>query len=197
MSHSRPADASVTEKQQLILDAVVAVVGREGIAGVSMRAVAREAGVALGLMNYYFDDKPSLIAAALRHIGEQDLTIVAPIAGLDADAQLRRALRVIATDEYLRPDYLAQRLQLWSLASVSDVFAEINHNAQTAYRNGLADLIAAARPDLDAADVQRRAAGILVIQNGIWLTSILLTDTDAVDRSIAECEAIAFAETYA
>jgi len=59
-------------KEQLILDAVLAVLARSGISGVSMRAVAREAGVALGLMNYYFTDKTSLIAAALRRLGEQD-----------------------------------------------------------------------------------------------------------------------------
>lgn len=191
-SASRPA-GTVTEKQQLILDAVVTVIGQMGVAGISMRAVSREAGVALGLMNYYYDDKTSLIAAALGHIGSQDLEIVRPVDGLDPAGQLRHALAVIATDEYLRPEYLAQRLQLWSLASVSDIFAEINHEAQTAYRDGLARLIAAVRPELTAADVAVRAADILVIQNGIWLTSILLTDTDAVHRGIAKCEAIAFA----
>jgi len=184
--------AAVSEKQQLILDAVVAVVSREGIAGTSMRAVAREAGIALGLMNYHFDGKASLIAAALRHIGEQDLSIVAPVDGLEAAEQLRHALRAVATPEYLRPEYLAQRLQLWSLASVSDDYAAINNEAQTAYRDGLATLISEARPELSDADVQRRAADILVIQNGIWLTSSLLTDVDAVERSIAKCEAIAF-----
>lgn len=183
----------MNDKQQRILDAVVAVVSREGIAGVSMRAVASEAGVALGLMNYYFDDKVSLMAAALRHIGEMDLAIVAPVDGLDAEAQLLHALRSVASEEYLRADYLAQRLQLWSLASVDELFADINHHAQTAYRDGLAELIASARPQLDAAEVAARAADILVIQNGIWLTSILVTDDHAVSRGVTTCEEIALA----
>ena len=186
------ADGSVTGKQQQILDAVVSVISQKGIAGLSMRAVAGEAGVALGLMNYYFNDKTSLIAAALRHIGEQDLEIVKPLDGLEPEAQLRYALGIIASDEFLRPSYLAQRLQLWSLASVSEVFADINHVAQTAYRDGLGALIAAARPELSADEVAVRAADILVIQNGIWLTSILVTDSDAVHRGITQCEAIAF-----
>ena len=184
---------TTNQKQELILDAVVAVISREGIAGVSMRAVAREAEVALGLMNYYFDDKQSLIAAALRRIGDQDLEIVTPIDELAPAEQLRNSLRVIATADYLRPDYLAQRLQLWSLASVSEVFADINHKSQAAYRDGLARLIASAKPNLSAPDVAQRAADILVIQNGIWLTATLLTDPEAVKRSITKCEEIAFA----
>jgi AcrR family transcriptional regulator len=43
-----------------------------------MRAVAREAGVALGLVDYHYDDKTSLIRAALRHIEDQDITLVEP-----------------------------------------------------------------------------------------------------------------------
>ena len=41
-----------------------------------MRAVALEAGVSLGLVNYHYHDKAGLIAAALRRIGEQDLTLL-------------------------------------------------------------------------------------------------------------------------
>lgn len=43
-----------------------------------MRAVARQAGVSLGLVNYHFEDKTSLIAAALHRVEEQDLAMVKP-----------------------------------------------------------------------------------------------------------------------
>ena len=157
-----------------------------------MRAVAKEADVALGLMNYYFDDKTSLIAEALRRIGEADAQLVAPMPGLDADGQLRIALRRVADEEFLRTEYLALRLQLWSVAPVDPVFAAINQDAQVRYRNGLGSLIAAARPDLDPAEVGRRAADILIVQNGMWLTSILIVDDNAILRAIERCEVIAF-----
>ena len=171
----------------------MAVLARDGIAATSMRAVARQADVALGLMNYYFDNKTSLIAAALRRLGDEDARIVVPDEELDAEARLRFALHRATDTEFLTTDYLALRLQLWSLASVDPVFADINHQAQTRYRDGLAELIAAARPDVGPEEVRRRAADILIIQNGVWLTSILISDPDSIERSLARSEEIAFA----
>ncbi len=180
------------EKEALILDAVATVLAKGGIAAVSMRAVAKEAGVALGLMNYYFDDKESLIAAALRRIGRADLDLVAPAPGLDPTQQLRASLRQVVDPQYLATDYLGLRLQLWALAPIDPVFAEINQNAQREYRAGLSALLAAARPDLSDTEVARRANDILVIQNGMWLTSLQLDEHDAIARGIARCEAIVF-----
>ncbi len=181
------------EKENRILDAVLALLARDGIAAVSMRAVAREADVALGLTNYYFDHKTALIAAALRRLGEEDAMIVVPDGGLAAEARLLSALRRISDAEFLATDYLALRLQLWSLASVDPIYAQINRDAQARYRTGLEMLIAEALPTLDSDEVQRRAADILIIQNGMWLTSILISDPDSLDRSVARCEEIALA----
>lgn len=181
----------VADRETLILDAVIALLASGGIAAVSMRAVAKQAGVALGLMNYHFANKTSLIAAALVRIGEEDRALVAPTPGLDAVGQLQHALRIVASDEYLQPDYLGLRLQLWSLAPVDPLFAAINRDAQIAYRDGLAALIANANPDLASRDVERRAADILIVQNGMWVTSILIVDAVAISRGVERCERIA------
>ncbi len=66
------------DRQSRILEAALDLLSRHGISGVSMRAVAREAGVALGLVNYYYEDKLSLIRAALHRIGQHDLMLVTP-----------------------------------------------------------------------------------------------------------------------
>lgn len=192
-SATRPRAASESElgdKEERILDAVVAVLARGGIAAVSMRAIAKEADVALGLVNYYFESKTALIGAALERIGDADLLLVAPEPGLSPVEQLRDALRRVADAEFLDPDYLGLRLHLWSLAPTEPVFARINRDAQVRYRRGLADLIAAARPDLGADEVARRAADVLVIQNGMWVTSILIVDRESIERSLDRCEQV-------
>jgi AcrR family transcriptional regulator len=170
---------------------VLRLLTRDGIAGVSMRAVAREAGVALGLVHYYFEDKTSLIAAALLKVEEQDLMIVEPEPTWSAERRLRSALRRVADPEFLTTEYLALRMQLWALAQVTQEFAEINSSAQARYRAGIATLIRDARPDLGKRAADQRAADIDVIQNGVWLTSLLGLDRASIRRSVARTEEIA------
>lgn len=183
----------MSEKKTHILDAVLRVLGRAGLAGVTMRAVAAEADVAVGLMNYYFDDKDALITAALERVGEQDAELVAPTDGLPPVEQLAAALERVADPQFLEPGYLSVRLQLWSVAPTSERFGDINRRAQRRYRDGLLSLISAANRDLDADEADRRAGDILIMQNGMWLTSALLVDHGAVRRSIDRCLKMALA----
>ncbi|WP_394621359.1 TetR/AcrR family transcriptional regulator [Lentzea sp. JNUCC 0626] len=182
-----------TDSAGRILDAVLTLLSRHGIGGVSMRAVAREAGVALGLVNYHYADKTGLIAAALRRIEEQDIALVEPDPDLPAGERLRIALRRVADPEFLTTEYLSLRLQLWSLAQAAEEFERINTEAQGRYRSGLARLIRAARPDLSRYECAKRAADIDVIQNGLWLTALLGLDRAALRRAVKLCEDIALA----
>lgn len=187
-------DSPPRGRETAILDAALAVLARDGIGGVSMRAVAREAEVSLGLASYYFADKTALVAAALRRIGEEDLAIVRPAEGTPGD-RLRAALDRVAAPELLHREYLALRLQLWSLAAVDETYAEINRAGQRRYLGELAGLIAAAVDGIDGAEAMRRAGEILVVQNGIWLTTAIFDDPAAQRRSAERCRQIAFAPT--
>lgn len=190
----RPTADEKVDRQALILEAVVSLLSRHGISGVSMRAVARKAGVALGLVNYYYEDKTSLIRAALRRIEEQDVALVAPDPTKPPNVRLRRALRRVADPEFLTTEYLSGRLALWGLAPAHEDFAHINSEAQERYRAGLAALIRTAKPDLSAAECRKRAIDIGILQNGMWLTALLGLDRASVRRCVARCEEIALAD---
>jgi TetR/AcrR family transcriptional regulator, cholesterol catabolism regulator len=188
---TEPAPAPPKDRQARILDAVLRILSREGISGVSFRAVAREAGVSLGLANYYFTDKTTLIAAALRRIEDDDVALLDADPDLDPEDRLRVALRRVAAPELLTTEYLALRLQLWALARAHADFAEINTTAQQRYRDRLAELIHDARPSLRRSECARRAADIDVVQNGMWLTVLLGLDRASLRRAVARCEQIA------
>ncbi|WP_458780147.1 TetR/AcrR family transcriptional regulator [Arthrobacter sp. D3-16] len=181
------------DRQSRILEAALDLLSRYGISGVSMRAVAREAGVALGLVNYYYDDKTSLIRAALHRVDEHDLKLVAPDPTSAPDEQLRKALRRVAGADLLTTRYLSLRLHLWALAQADEDYAEINAAAFDRYLDGLASLVANAVPGLPREQCRERAADIVVVQNGMWLTALLGIDKAAIQRSIARTEQIAFA----
>ena len=181
------------DRQGRILEAALELLSRHGISGVNIRAVAKEAGVSLGLVNYHYEDKMSLIRAALHRIEEDDLALVEPDMSLAPVARLRKALRRIADPEFLTTEYLTLRLQLWSLAQANDEFRQINAAAWERYRDRLAELIGAARPGLSAGECKKRAADIIVLQNGLWLTTLLGLDKAAIRRSVARSEEIALA----
>lgn len=182
------------DRQSRILDAVLELLSRHGISGVNMRAVAREAGVALGLVNYYYADKASLIRAVLSRISESDMRLVTPDPEARPDEQLREALRRVAAPEILTTEYLSLRLHLWALAQADEEYAQINAEAFDQYLDGLATLIGNAKPGLSRQECKERADDIVVVQNGMWLTSLLGIDKAAIQRSIARTEEIALAD---
>ena len=194
MSPGTTSSDEKVDRKARILDAALALLSEQGISGVSMRAVAREADVALGLVHYYFDDKTSLVRAALRQVEEMDVALVEADPSLDPADGLRVALGRIADPEFLTTEYLSLRLQLWALAQAHEDFAQINTAAQARYRAGLADLIRAARPELSRRECNKRAADIDVVQNGIWLTALLGLDRASIRRSVRRCEEIALEE---
>ena len=194
MDGARSETREKVDRQALIVEAVLRLLSRHGISGVSMRAVAREARVALGLVNYYYEDKTSLIAAALRRVEEQDIAIVEPDGTRSPDERVRTALRRVADPEFLTTEYLSLRLQLWALAQAHEAFAHINTEAQARYRAGLAALIGTARPALSRAECARRAADIDILQNGMWLTALLGLDRSSIRRTVRRSEEIALAE---
>ena len=130
-------EGEAVDRQGRILEATIDLLAAKGIAGVSMRAVAGEAGVALGLVNYHFEDKTSLIRAALERVEQQDLAMVDPDRDLAPRDRLLTGLRRFAEPEYLTTEYLSLRLQLWALARVHEDFERINTRAQKRYRANL------------------------------------------------------------
>lgn len=59
------ATGAAQDKVRLIVAAASAVMGREGYAGTSMKDIAQEAGVAQGLIHYYFESKETLLLAVM------------------------------------------------------------------------------------------------------------------------------------
>ena len=67
---------SSDDTQEQILDAVQAVIVRDGVRGASMRQVAQQADVSLGLLSYHFDGKEQLVVAAFQRATERLMDLI-------------------------------------------------------------------------------------------------------------------------
>lgn len=62
-----PDNDGMTETRQRIIGAVLRIIGDDGVAGVTNRRIAQEAGVSLGSVTYHFATQQDLLRESLRH----------------------------------------------------------------------------------------------------------------------------------
>jgi DNA-binding transcriptional regulator YbjK len=60
-----------------IIEATIRLIGREGVDGVTHRAVARAAGVSLSSTTYHYASRDEIVSEALRHVADQEIERIA------------------------------------------------------------------------------------------------------------------------
>lgn len=105
-------------RRQRILDAARALIPVHGIAGLTHRLVAAEAGVPVGSTTYYFADLADLTAAALADTAAAAReTLREWSAALDAAPDLPATLAALAADYLARPEQLLTVNELYLAAA--------------------------------------------------------------------------------
>lgn len=136
--------ARLDAQAALIVQAATGVLSRDGFAGMSMAAVAREAAVATGTVYKHFDGKADLVTAVFRRVVGHEVDAVAAAAEAgDATQRVRAAVETFAMRALKNPK-LAYVLLVEPVDTVVDAerlrfrraFAETFH---TAVVDGVAD----------------------------------------------------------
>lgn len=119
-----PSRLDHDERRTELAEAVWRLIRREGVRGASVRAVAREAGLSMGSVRYFFSTQDELLQFAMRAIitraaarmqsraADRDALVSKGDAG-EAAAQVLSRLGPIAEDRDLDLDLEIERL--WSL----------------------------------------------------------------------------------
>lgn len=68
-----------------IIEATIRLIGREGVDGITHRAVAHEAGVSLSSTTYHFASRDEIVSEALRHVADLEIQRIARDAEALAD----------------------------------------------------------------------------------------------------------------
>jgi DNA-binding transcriptional regulator YbjK len=87
----------VTDRRNVIADAAIATIAREGLRGFTHRAVDRTAGLAEGSTSYYFRTREALMFAALARLSELDEHDIGDIPDRAGDIDLE-AMTTLVTD---------------------------------------------------------------------------------------------------
>jgi AcrR family transcriptional regulator len=121
----------VAERREQLIEAALRVACRDGIDAATVRAVAAEAGVSLGVVHYCFLDKDELLRAVAAAITEQNIASIGDI----AEATDLRGLLESAVTSYWAEITANRGAQLLSyeLTTTSLRHSEMGHVAMDQY----------------------------------------------------------------
>lgn len=184
----RPVDpAAAAQRRRRLCDAAVAVALRDGVAGLTTRAVAEQAGLTAAMVGYEFDSKVGLLLAVLEHIhaGVRDALAAPSLAGVRDPATALEALalaywrHVLETPALQRAQY---ELTLHALALPGgDAIARAQYQG---YVLAVANALERAAP-LRSARLHDVAGACVALMDGLILQWLATGDTAAVERRIA------------
>jgi len=103
-------------RREQIVRATIRCLAREGYTRLTMKKVAREAGVSQGILHYYFADKRAMLAATLEAVTRDlDRRVAAAQSrtGCDARARLRALVRACLEVAVSRPEFWVVFVEFW------------------------------------------------------------------------------------
>lgn len=181
------------DRRQALIDAAIRSLKRHGHEGLSVRRIAAEAGVSIGLINHHFPNKNALIAEAYRHFNQQligGLTQAVERAPASARARLRAFFEASFSPPNLDPDVLTVWVVFWGLYRHS---REIQHVHRETHR-GYVELVRGMLTDLAKESGKSRitlrlaAIGLTAMLDGLWLEWCLDPEDFRPKEAIALCE---------
>ena len=133
-------------RRRALLDATVRVIGRDGLAAVTQRAVAAEAGLPPSAVYYYFAALDDLVTAVFVDVNDRFLAELRALPSGD-DALRAIAAATVASTRRRRDEVLAE-LELWMLAARRDALrGELDR-----WNDGLREVAAGLTDDPTAVD---------------------------------------------
>lgn len=182
------------ERRQALIDATIGSLKRHGHEGLSVRRIAAEAGVSIGLINHHFPNKNALIAESYRHFTRQ-LTAGFQAAVMQASPEPRARLRALFESVFSRPSLdpqvLTAWIEFWGLfrqsAEMRMVHEEVGRGYGELVRVLLAELMPASRKP--RFDLRLASIGLTALLDGLWLGWCLDPKSFRPAEAVVLCEA--------
>lgn len=153
-------------RRDLILDAAITVLGQEGLAALTHRRVAAEAGLPLAATTYWFASKDELLLNAYRRAAERDIARVRSVAAEAEGKDVADALAdVLGAELADGRTALVACFTMWVEAARRPELREIEAGWTEAYEDVIEGLLRAAgsrEPRVDARLLTATVDGLLL-----------------------------------
>lgn len=177
-------------RQEQVLDAAVELVRRRGFHGASMAELAKTAGMSVGHIYHYFENKEAIVAAIVARDLERVLGIMEGFqqrGGDLYDVMVDEVDR--GYDDSRRVEETALLLEIYAEAARNPKVAKMVKDADTISRSKLRDLMIAGRKQevpWSAEDLEARVEVIIALFEGLRLRALRDHDVsrDAMLRSL-------------
>jgi len=179
------------DRREMLVAATLRCLVRDGHAGISVRRIATEAGVSVGLLNHHFGSIDALIADTYQKLASEltsALLVEIEQAGTPAQ-KIDAFLTGSFSPRVMDPSLLGVWVVFWSLIRHSE---HVSHSHEKSYRAYL-DLIRQLLDDLAASegfvihDTRLAAIGLSAMLDGLWLEWCLNPETFSAANGLHIC----------
>ena len=179
-------------RREQIVQATIRCLARGGYAGLTMKDVAREAGVSQGILHYYFANKRAILVAALDVVmGDLDGRVAALSEGArDAPGRLRAVIRSCLGLAEENRQFWVVFVEFWGEMMHDAELAEINAALYQRMRRALGATVAqGARAGVfRRVDPVEAGAVVLALVDGLSLQRTFDPDVLTLERAVRACE---------
>jgi AcrR family transcriptional regulator len=181
-------------RRDSLVEATLRSLAAHGHDGASVRRIAAEAGVSVGLINHHFASIDELIACAFEKVSAgivQQLLDRMAEAPPSPRARLNAFFRASCSPPMLDPDLLSVWVVFWSMVRHSPVMQETQRRTFAEYRAVIEQHLVdyAAEIAISPADMRLSAIGLSAMLDGIWLELCLNPAAFTPQEGVMLCEA--------
>jgi AcrR family transcriptional regulator len=168
-----PKIVDADAQREAVLLATWRTIAQHGVAGATIRRIAKEAGVSTGFISHYFRDKKEVLAAALTLSNERSQERVSDrVRGLRGLTALRAVIEaVLPLDDERRLEWLIW-MTFWGNAASDPALSDEWRRGRDGWRETIVGFLEEARNDgeiLPELDVEHEADRLVVLIVGIGL----------------------------
>jgi TetR/AcrR family transcriptional regulator, transcriptional repressor of bet genes len=166
--------------QARLVEATIASISQDGLAGASIEKITRRAGVSRGLVRHYFGAKSNLLAEAFQRLAQDFREMLGmhlegePDGDRAAELRLRHSILPMFERLEPAPDRQYAWFGFWALARSEPQIEQLNHELYeeiVEYLGGqVADVARRRGMTVDAAAAGR---GLAAMMEGSWVHSII------------------------